>query len=250
MTDKRETARLAAMAARLARPAAPRSPLGRLVALGGPPALLSALLAEIDETMLARRLSFVTDTGQTFRCDAYGRRLLAVDPAPVAPPFAALDEAGRADLRAALEAPLAGAQALYVDSLPLSEARDPTDFGLSAEGLAEAWGCEPPPPLPAPLDVLKPAAEAALAWLRLDGETETGRGGNDDRATRLADFAAARLAALRAEGSAGGPRCVVLGRQDGGGIMVVALDGAEALLLVVPPAALAGVAAAWRQAVG
>ena len=176
-----DKSRLAALTARLAGPSAPQGPLGRLVARGTPEVLLSALLRELDETVLARRLAFSTDTGKHLRCDAYGRRLLAVDPGKVAPPLGDLDEDGRNGLRKDIETPLAGASELYVNATPLNDDRDPTDFGIPTESLIEGWALAPPPPPPSPIEALTSVSDAALAWLRLDGTEETGRGGIADQ---------------------------------------------------------------------
>src|SRR5690606_8925710 len=143
-----ENERLKRILSKLAAPPAPPQPQGREIASGGDAeARLAALLTEIDETMLPRRLRFQTDIGATLSADGYGRRLLSLPPpapqglsaghtALVGQPLHTLPEDSLSDLRALLLAFLAPASRLSVAHAPLPQPRDPAALGVAAETLA------------------------------------------------------------------------------------------------------------------
>src|SRR5690606_33661047 len=145
--------RLERKLARLAATPTALGPRGR--PLGVAPDLLAALLTEVDETMQARQLRFVTNSGRELVCRAYGRRLLACPDLgwEGEPP----DDARLAALREGFERWLSGATVLSVQVEPLDRAPDPARFGIAAETLAAAWGLRLEPAqkaLPGPLDAL------------------------------------------------------------------------------------------------
>jgi hypothetical protein len=173
-----------------------------------------------------------------------------------AQPLTDLDAAGIAALRAALDGFLAGALRLSVRAGPLPESRDPALLGVAAAALAEAWsveiGAEAGAAPEAALDrFVADCGGEALAWLRVEADAPGDSAGDPAGVARLAAFAADGLAQFRASDPArepGAPRCVVLGRQDvSGALLVIAEVGARTVLLLVPPARLAPVTAAWRN---
>jgi hypothetical protein len=239
---------------------------GRELAPGGEAGgdLLAAVLTEVDETILARRLNFHTDTGTRFACEAYGRRLLSlVQPLPdevtgaalSGRPLDGLEEEEIALLRRVFEELLDGATRLTVIADPLPEARDPALLGMAAARLAETWGLElggglPPDPAAALDRILDACASAAVAWMRLDENATAAEGGSEAGLAKLSTFASAGLDAFRARERTEGtePRCVVLGRQDAGGALLVVAEAAgQTVLMLLQPAELKHMTAAWRS---
>src|SRR6056297_1357048 len=108
MSDER---RLENKLARLAEPAAAPGP-GRALSLAGPGGALRAVLAEIDETVLPRRLHFAAGGAVRLSVEVAERRILAAALAGGAP-LPLPESAGNAEpLRAALAEALADAGAL------------------------------------------------------------------------------------------------------------------------------------------
>lgn len=264
--DDKDLHRIERKLTRLAAAPGPAMAEGRLVASG--PGLLAALLNELDETVLARRLGFTTDTGQRLYCDVYGRRLLALRPplpasaagvpgaeALIDTPLGALDDDGMARLRALFEAFLAGASRLYAISADLPEERNPAVLGTAASTLAAAWELtlDAEPPAGPPLDLFQSAvAPLALAWLRVADRTADKWGGAPDGVARLTRFAAETRTSLLAPDPdpTAGPRFTILGRQGDAGHLVIAQDGLTALVLLVPAERRAQIIALWRQVAG
>lgn len=250
--------RLQRTLAKLAGPATPESGDGRELPLGEGPGEgpLAAVLTEVDETLLARRLRFRDEEGRSFALDVYGRRLLSL-----APPLPAeadrtlegrpLEEDDTPALRAALEALTRGAARMWVTADSLPEARDPARLGLAGERLAEAWGLVlggglPPPPAAALDRIVERAGPAALAWVRTGAGA--GRGGDGAAVARLEAYLSDEGQGFRP--ATGDPHCTVLGRQDQDGALAVLAETAEAaLMLLVRPADLPGVIAAWRSVI-
>lgn len=246
--DKGDRVRLERRLKKLAGLGAPQSDAGREIGAGEPHALLSALLTEVDETVLARRLGFrLADDRPELRLDVYGRRLSGL--APPAPPNlpaaqAALFGRPLADddapaLRALFDGWLTGARGLWVVSEAAAEDRDPLAMGVAARWLAGQWklrlDTRPLPTEAAALDAL--VAVPALAWLRRDAAgAESAHGAKPD------------LARLRqAEAPAGAsPVCTLLGTQQGTTVLVFAAAAGETLRMLVRPADLAGITRAWR----
>jgi hypothetical protein len=135
--------------AKLAGVADPRSPAGREVARGASEQLLSALLTEIDETLIARRLTFRKGPDSpALSVEVYGRRMIRVLP-PEPPGFdnpeisgKALDDEGIEALHTALSGWLESADQLHLEAGPASDDRDPLAIGLAAEALAQTWGIQ------------------------------------------------------------------------------------------------------------
>ncbi len=252
MSEGDDLDRLQRKLARLAAPPLAGGAQGRL--LGRAPDLLAALLTEVDETMQPRRLCFVTDRGDELACDAYGRRLLSLSGLP-GWDERRLDDADRADLRAALEGWLRGAGRLSVRAEPLPDARDPSRFGISAAALAANWGLVLEPSAKAPLPTLDALLARfdgrAQAWLRVRQGAAHAWGGPREAVALLTRLAAEALpgirkAALTAE--AGQRRCIILGSGAEGTAVAFALDGDEALVLKLALADLAEVDRIWRAA--
>jgi hypothetical protein len=230
----------------------PRGPEGREIGTGDPTALLSALLTEVDETVLARRLAFrLSPDRPELRLDVYGGRItaLAAPALPgLPPPQAALVGRTLAEddapvLRALLEGWLADAPGLWVAAQPAPPDRNPLALGLSARALALAWDVpldtRPLPTEASALDAL--ARMPCLAWLRRDAagaETASGAPASVDRLREVAPPASGR------------PGCSVLGGEQGGAFLVLAEAGGESLRMLVHAGDLAAVTRTWRAAIG
>lgn len=220
--------------------------------IGAGPDLLSALLTEVDETVLARRLAFrLAANRPELRIDVYGRRLTGLAlPAPPGLPAALAGlfgrELGDSDapaLRQLLEGWLAGADGLWVVAEPAPEDRNPLAMGVAARALAAGWGVtlDTVPLLTeaAALDAL--ARLPARAWLRRDAagaETAHGTPSDVERLRSVTPLAGAL------------PSCSILGGQPGGGALVRAEAGGESLTMLIEARNLGGVARAWRAALG
>ncbi len=112
---------------------------------------MGAVLREIDETILARELSFTTDAGLTMVVLAANRRLMTVKHMPdrvlsdIGDALTGVrlneeDEAVKTVLRDAMEKTLADAQSVRVKSRRAQQVADASEIGLSAAGLAVKWG--------------------------------------------------------------------------------------------------------------
>jgi hypothetical protein len=250
--DKGDRERLERRLKKLAGFGTPQSGSGREIGPGDPRALLSALLTEVDETVLARRLGFRhADDRPELRIDVYGRRLTGlVSPAPRGLPAAqaalfgrALEDEDAPALHALLDGWLAGASDLWVVSEPAAPDRDPLAMGVAARWLADQWklrlDSRPLPTEAAALDAL--ARVPALAWLRRDAAGSV--------TTHGADADLERLRALPAPGSSAQPHCTALGGEPGDQVLVLAQAAGESLCMLVRRGDLAAVARAWRSVI-
>ena len=180
---------------------------GRRLRGATPEALLAAVVTEIDETILPRRLSFAAEGGQTVHLAVANRRLQAL--LPPAPDVAGVDAAGLAGR------PLPDADApevpgvkdvlleVFRDAPPVAirSARQPgvgyaSDVGVPSTVLARVWGAPEEPSEAATPEALVSrflagiGEEDAVAWLRIEGENVTDQGGEASAVEALGDQAA------------------------------------------------------------
>lgn len=163
---------------------------------------LAALVTEIDETILPRRLSFALGEAGALHVAVANRKLQALLPpspsglssplagAPLADPTAP----GVAELGTAMAEALAAAE-----TVPISSARQQekfgSDVGIPATQLARLWNATPASPDAATSGevlggFLDEIGDAALAWLRIEGEDVTGQGGAPAQVEALGELAA------------------------------------------------------------
>lgn len=114
-------------------------PEGRLIGDGGD--LGRALIDEIDETILPRRLIFTTDAGAVLTVEAASRRLVRIVDAPELAPAEAerTTQDGNAGLSASasvIAGFLGDAKTLHVRALPLDSRPSAATVGHAAEALA------------------------------------------------------------------------------------------------------------------
>lgn len=266
----KDTRRLSDRIGKLAR-AETADAAGRLVEPGADGTALAAILREVDETVLPRRLVFRRDDG-VLTVLASNRRLISVDTAEGPGAGVAADILGvvlnRPDvamlgqLRAALSASLPGTGPIRVRSLPPTERIADFASGTTAAALALAWGVDlsPPaadlaaPPAPAPgtpLDgFLASVGGTARAWLRLDAGSVVGNGGEQDLVARLEAFAGSdAMADLDTVADPATRRFVAIGRApDDGDCLLLVGDGPAAALLLLPSVALDAARKTWAEA--
>lgn len=231
--------------------------------------LARAILDEIDETILARRLSFRREDGATLAVEVANRRLLALaelpadisqaDRARLLAPLPADDEDALQAVAEALRGFASGRGTLAVTATPLGRAVGPGTGGRSAAAIARVLGLDlydrPAPPVaPDPAEGFGPGlARLAHAVAVVEGGRPLPATGPDaDAVDRLTRLDAAAVAALEAE----------LGASDGGEARFLLLSAAgEALFFgrtpegravaAILPAEHAGpVAALWRATGG
>lgn len=199
-----------------------------------------AMLEEIDETILARRLAFRGTDGAMLSLEAANRRLLGLVEAPddvsasedrssLFAPLPPDDDDALAMVAAALQRFAAGRGPLSVTAAPLGREVGAGTRGRSAAAVAEALGFAlyDPPALPVTPD---PAlgfraglAQLALAVLELEDEQPGSATGPDEEAAdRLARLDAATVSVLAAE----------LGAGQNGEAGFLLLSGAEEALFV------------------
>lgn len=182
---------------------------GRKLRGSTPEALLSALVTEIDETILPRRLSFIVEGGATVHLAVANRRLQAlVSPGPdvngadvgtlADKPLADPDDPGVGGLRDVLLKVFDGEPVVAIRSARPAGGGFPSDVGIPANILARAWGIdgtsdEAPSPDAVLTRFLSELGDDAIAWLRIEGEDVTAQGGKASAVEALGDQAAVFL---------------------------------------------------------
>ncbi len=224
--------------------------------------LAVAITSEIDETVLPRKLSFRSDGGSVLVVEAGHRRLRRfLPPCPEAlMPWGHLFEAPRLDAGADLGAAGAvlarhfgeDAQA-WVKSEPLPSGSGGGQTGLSAAGLREAWSAagdklsgDTLDPAEAVDEFLDGVARRASQWVVLgDGVVEA----QSDGAEALGSEAPSAWASVQGTSGATVPLCVILGRPDGGSL-VLAGDAERAIVAQVPSGDASDLAGLWQSLLG
>ncbi|TCM88166.1 hypothetical protein [Rhodovulum steppense] len=213
--------------------------------------IVSALLTEIEETILPREMILTNESGNRFVLVVAGRRLLALSG------HGAEEEGseGREDAAARIIAVFRGPFRTFLDNareISIDAARppnriDPTMIGCSVETLTAALVG---PGQASVADPVAAACDLAVAGLRLVGGDVVGRSGDAAHLARLEQFAGVGGAGLGqlAGDDTDAPCCVFLsdaGREDA--ILArIAFRGAAALILA-PPEARAELIALCRE---
>ncbi|SIO40659.1 hypothetical protein SAMN05444722_1939 [Rhodovulum sp. ES.010] len=218
---------------------------------GGTDGIVSALLSEIEETILPREMVLTDENGTEFRLLVAGRRLLRVDGGNAAAP----DSDDPAD---AVAAAFAGPLRSFLDqageiSVAADRPRDrldPTEIGCSVEALVAA-AAQPPATPAADADPVSACLALCRAGLRLDadGGAETPVG-DPDLVMRLQHFAEAALPTLAPPATRAMPRLTILRAARADDLVlahVAARDGAA--LFLAPAEAQADLLSICRNAV-
>ena len=230
----------------------------RVIAQGGSPSGMAALIRAIDDTVLERRLEIMTGT-HIVTVVAAGRRLRGI--ASVVPPKTKsarlvgepLSRDDNKTLVAAgelLASLLGPAPRLTLRSLPAETFGRSGDRGVSAAMLAETWDINlDEAPLP-PLDrFLNSNGGAIKAYLHTRAGAVVATGGDvsalqNIHDTQLEDFLATRG---QLPGHAEGPQLMsvegVLGKEQA---VALAQTDDDVVLLVYDPAALGQIYASWQ----
>jgi hypothetical protein len=187
---------------------------------------LRALLAEIEETLLARTLRFETDAGARLELEVAGRRLLrlaaasGVTGAETCLAAPALDDSHLADLVRVLSAFARPGCALNVVVSPLDRAGDGVSVGLPVARLLDALSIDAaaaanpaPEPMPEPASsgdllhrMIDRMGPSLVAWILHSPNRADQRGGPEEMVQPLGrfldeEFAALNLMCLRADGA-------------------------------------------------
>ena len=177
---------------------------GRKIRASDADAMLAAIVTEIDETILPRRLTFTLDNGVAIHLAAANRKLQAamspipngIDPALADQDLSDAEDPKLASLALGLRTVLDGADTLKVSAMR-PKSLFASDVGVTTSLLKKAWGVEesrsttaeknPDAILTAFLTWLDGKADA---WLRIDGEAVTDQGGADEAVAALGETAA------------------------------------------------------------
>ena len=175
---------------------------GRKLRGVGADALLAAIVTEIDETILPRRVSFETPEGTVHLAVANRRLQALLAPAPSAVPASLVghalpdvEEPAVAELGQVLKALLKDAESVRVSAMRATESFA-SDIGVPAEQLPRVWSVAESTAA-TPGDILERFLKAlnptSVAWLRIEGEEVVSQAGSDEAVTALSENAAVFL---------------------------------------------------------
>lgn len=242
-----------------------RAPGEKRIIRGAPEKLLAGILAEVDETILPRRVSFAAADGPVLHFAVANRRLQALlAPTPATEGAAQLadkalkdaEDPNLAALKDAILATLKSVDALTISTTRQSEAGFPSDIGVPVAQVARAWNIseaaeDEATPEAALTKFIDSLGDRVQAWLRIDGEEVADQGGDAALLGTIGEHAAVFLDGYFAkrdqlyQGETG-PAALVL-NADGGVPSLVFLDCGSALaFLAVAADASADVARDWQ----
>lgn len=242
----------------------------REIGPGGAPGL-AAILREIDQTVLARRLTFANGRNGSVALLAYRRRLLRIE--GVSPDGLAgeageisgivltgADDSTVARLGDLLRAFADGAAQISVLTAAPEEDAPGQANGVSAEALAAAWGVDlygaaGPGGAVSVTGFLERCGPLATAAMLFSGGTLRDSRGSEDDLAALQPVAGLRAGSVPLPGAQprGGRYFTLLRRGAGDGrLLVLAGQGDETVLILAPAAHLSGIVACWagRETVG
>lgn len=248
----------------------PRDGKGRELAAPETGNLLIGILHEIDETILARTVTFQNDSGSTMGLEIANRRLLCVS--HLSPDFPSRfhnillgqtfsESAGPlvdalADLFGVI---LSDTGNVFVTSARLDRVIDPSEIGCSPAGLAKAWALRLYPQSESAADMIDrwvtACAEVSTACIRLEGNQISQTGGDDQQVARLGKLAVGDLFGPDGKPNknihhAGEACCVVVGPDtETGQTIVYARNGDFSAILVVQSQSLSAIQAIWRDVI-
>jgi hypothetical protein len=231
----------------------------RIISQGGVPNPMNAMLKAVDETMLERKLAFVTGK-HTINIIAAGRRLRGIASAsPSAGDISHLVGKSIAreepdlvdDAYAFLSDTIGNAASLSVHSLPSEPLGKGGEPGISAFGLADLWQVDmDETPLPPMERFLRVNSASISAMLHVNnGEVVADHGDIDALSdiwnTQVTAFIEAQSKLPR---QSDGPQLICLdGALEDGSATAVAIAGDEVALLVYEPAQLGTLHSTWQS---
>ena len=206
--------------------------------------VLTSILTEVSETILTRRLTFSGDGGATLWIDVSNRRIITVEGLD-ADNFAELDDDGRDNLRAKLVAALPTNGRFSVQTAPVPDGVSLDLVGVSVQSLADAWGCDlydadPVSANLSPGSIIASLNDIAIGSVDVPGAEIGAYKGEDRWRDPLNTIVAEALDDLRDRvlaGAKGGVRVMAL--RGANAMLLVAVDGKDAHLSVLPADALA-----------
>jgi hypothetical protein len=232
--------------------------------------LAEAIVEEVDEAILGRRLTFRTEDGAVLALEAANRRLLRIvelpddiaapaDRAGLLAPLPQEDEAALAAVAGVIGRFAEGRRELSVEAAPLDRAPDPGARGRSASAVAEALGFtlyDRPAPVPMP----DPArgfdaglGRLALAAASVSGDERSPATGPDaDAVGRLSALGQEDLAGLLAElgpeSAQGGPFLLLQGPEEA--LFVARKPSGRAVVALLPGDRADAILGLWRATRG
>lgn len=231
--------------------------------------LLAALVTEIDETILPRRLIFAVSDGPTLQIAVANRRLQALlSPVPklvggeagklADQPLADADDPNLTALRKVVLATFASAAPVSIQSERLTSPTFGSDIGVPSTQLARAWNVtetEQVARTPAEIvaEFLQKSGDSVLAWLRIEGEAVTDQGGDAGLLQSLGDQAAvfldgyfSKLETLFAD--EGASLATLIAPIGGAGPAVLFIEMAElSMFIAAQPDRAAALATRWQS---
>ncbi len=260
----------------------------RLLTDGFNPGPIAAVLSEINETMLGRSLTFVSDGGPGMTLEVAGRRVLRMAAAEglaraeTCLSVPALDDGQKDDLIRLLQALAIPGRALRVVSGPISHEAEGVSVGLPVALLADlmlvdlnGFQVEAPekqeqkeePARRMPIPELEAAVGASLlgrfarangqalmAWTIAGGEEDGASGGPEEMISHLLEFLDGEREALSRQldqisTAPGGPICIALGTNlVSGNGILCARAGGSILLALIDGDSTQTMLHAWTAA--
>ncbi|NNE81078.1 MAG: hypothetical protein HKN18_12490 [Silicimonas sp.] len=230
-------------------------------------ALVQALVTEIDETILPRRLTLTAGPVALHLAVANRRLQALLAPTPDIKGAGELADKALPDAEdPAVPALLQVVTRAFSDGHPVEvsamrlRAQFGSDVGVPANLLARAWNVKPTAPTPKnPGDVLggylQEISTDAIAWLRIEGEEVTDQNGPEDRVAALGEQAAVFLDGYFAKFDVLFPTdakaCgTVVSPKDGNSDALLFVEfGEVSAFIAVKPALVADLAGRWQRLV-
>lgn len=238
---------------------------GRQLSGGDASQRLAALVAEVNETILPRRLIFQWDDGPGVQLAVANRRLQGVLAPSVeglmphaGKPLSAPEDEITDAVKTALLGALETATSAKIKSRHLGSDDLGSDAGISADALAKHWGISSAAAvgdassdaLPSFLDGL---GGLATAWLSVEGEDVAAQGGPEADVAQLGETAAYLLDAYlnRKEelfGSDEKAKCFAVSGAETG--VFFGDTGAQTVFALAPAKDVIGIVSLWRTSFG
>ena len=242
---------------------------GRRLRGSTPDDQLASVVAEIDETILPRRLSFAVEGGATIHLAVANRRLQALAPPPPELNDSAVSDLADRPLHDAEEPAVLGIRdlllAAFADGAPVAiqssrppGAGHPSDVGVPANILARTWGVADASEEDISADAiisrfLSGLGDDAIAWLRIEGEDVTDQGGDPAAAETLGEHAAVFLDGYfgkfdKLYSDGGGACATMIGPMSGVGAAALFVEIGEVSAFVAAKAECAAeITGKWQQ---
>ncbi len=232
---------------------------------------IGAVVTEIDETILPRRLSFAVEGGATVYVAAANRRLQALlSPLPdvqgteigdlADKPLADAEDEAVGRIHAMLKTVLSGDAQVRIDAVRQQGVTFGSDIGVTASVLARIWDVSAPEerePLSSE-DVMTSFQDGlgddVIAWLRIEGEAVTNQGGDATALEALGEQAAMFLDGYFSKfdqlypGASGPVATVIAPMGDGPAVFFAEIEGLS-IFASVKAGQAAALARRWQSLV-